>query len=722
MAKKPLCVAILWHMHQPDYGNRQTGEVYLPWTRFHAAKDYYDMGALIEETLGLRVTINIVPSLIDQLEAYAAGTVRDTYSALTLKNAADLSEHDRSFLLRSFFQLPHQQMVLPFPRYAELLERRGSADDRGQYTAGLKRFTVNDYRDLQVWFNLAWCGRELRRHTDIAALFKKGRRFSEEDKRRLLETQRSLAGRIVPLYRQLVDICGIEVSVSPYYHPILPLLCDVRSAREALPAIKLPEHSFSFPDDARRQVVEARGRYTELFGKPPRGMWPSEGSISDAVLFLARETGFRWLASDEVVLLNSLRKAGMAVDSLTADRKFRAWRWQEDGPALFFRDHGLSDLIGFTYSRWKGEEAAADFVERLRQIHSSLPDDGRYYVVPIMLDGENAWEHFPDNGTAFLKTLYRLLTHAVDLQTVTFSDFLDLQSPDDSLSTILTGSWIYGNLATWIGHPEKNRAWNHLASARKFLGGYLDEAGESDQAREAAREMMIAEGSDWFWWYGDDHQTQNAAEFDALFRSHVKNVYRCIGHSYPLDLDIPIKSAAPEIRSRQPVHTITPRIDGAVTDYFEWLSAGFAMPGGGESMHRISQHIEKVFFGFDKLNFYLRIDFSSPGRAPLPPRCTLQIQFILPRRGVLTLERDETSAWHCSASEGGAEVLRAEVGAGKILELAIPLAALGVHQPQEAQLFISVLEAGRELERFPSIGFLSVKVDPWQLDNQEWMV
>lgn len=722
MAKKPLCVAILWHMHQPDYGNRQTGEVYLPWTRFHAAKDYYDMGALIEETLGLRVTINIVPSLIDQLEAYAAGTVRDTYSALTLKNAADLSEHDRSFLLRSFFQLPHQQMVLPFPRYAELLERRGSADDRGQYTAGLKRFTVNDYRDLQVWFNLAWCGRELRRHTDIAALFKKGRRFSEEDKRRLLETQRSLAGRIVPLYRQLVDICGIEVSVSPYYHPILPLLCDVRSAREALPAIKLPEHSFSFPDDARRQVVEARGRYTELFGKPPRGMWPSEGSISDAVLFLARETGFRWLASDEVVLLNSLRKAGMAVDSLTADRKFRAWRWQEDGPALFFRDHGLSDLIGFTYSRWKGEEAAADFVERLRQIHSSLPDDGRYYVVPIMLDGENAWEHFPDNGTAFLKTLYRLLTHAVDLQTVTFSDFLDLQSPDDSLSTILTGSWIYGNLATWIGHPEKNRAWNHLASARKFLGGYLDEAGESDQAREAAREMMIAEGSDWFWWYGDDHQTQNAAEFDALFRSHVKNVYRCIGHSYPLDLDIPIKSAAPEIRSRQPVHTITPRIDGAVTDYFEWLSAGFAMPGGGESMHRISQHIEKVFFGFDKLNFYLRIDFSSPGRAPLPPRCTLQIQFILPRRGVLTLERDETSAWHCIASEGGAEVLRAEVGAGKILELAIPLAALGVHQPQEAQLFISVLEAGRELERFPSIGFLSVKVDPWQLDNQEWMV
>jgi alpha-amylase/alpha-mannosidase (GH57 family) len=721
MAKKPLCVAILWHMHQPDYGNRQTGDVYLPWTRFHAAKDYYDMGVLIEETPGLRVTINVVPSLLDQLAAYAAGSVHDTYAALTLKNASDLGEHDKSFLLRGFFQLPHHQMLLPYPRYAELLERRGLADDRGQYPAGLKRYTAPDYRDLQVWFNLAWCGPELRRHPEITALLKKGRRFSEEDKRRLLEAQRSLAGRVVPLYRHLTEVCGIEVSVSPYYHPILPLLCDVRSAREALPAIKLPEHSFSFPEDARRQVIEARGRYAELFGNPPRGLWPSEGSISDAVVSLARETGFRWLASDEVVLTNSLRKAGAILDNLPPERKFCAYQWQDDGPALFFRDHGLSDLIGFTYSRWKGEEAAADFANRLRQIHSCLPDDGRYYVVPVVLDGENAWEHFPDSGLVFLRTLYSLLTNSVDLQTVTFSDFLDLQPPTESLGTILTGSWIYGNLATWVGHPEKNRAWNHLAAARKFLAGYLDEHPDSGPAGEAAREMMIAEGSDWFWWYGDDHQSQNAAEFDALFRTHVKNVYRCVGHSYPLDLDLPIKSAAPEIKSRQPVHTITPCIDGAVTDYFEWLSAGFATPGGGESMHRISQHIDKVYFGFDRFNFYLRIDFSRPGRAPLPPRCSLQIQFLLPQRGLLTLERDEGKAWKCVAADG-ADVLQAEVGAGKILELAIPLAALGILQAQEAQLFISVLEAGRELERFPSIGFLRVQVNPWELDNQEWMV
>ena len=253
-------------------------------------------------------------------------------------------------------------------------------------------------------------------------------------------------------------------------------------------------------------------------------------------------------------------------------------------------------------------------MNRLRQIHSSLPDDGRYYVVPIMLDGENAWEHFPDNGVGFLKRLYRLLTHSLDLQTVTFSDFLDLQPPErvprddpDRQLDIRKP----GDLGRSPG--EESRLEPSGRRRANSLQATLTRAPGSDSGREAIREMMIAEGSDWFWWYGDDHQTQNAAEFDALFRNHVKNVYRCIGHSYPLDLDMPIKSAAPEIRSRQPVHTITPHIDGAVTDYFEWLSAGFAMPGGGESMHRISQHIEKVFFGFDKLNFYLRIDFSSSG-------------------------------------------------------------------------------------------------------------
>ncbi|NWG14247.1 MAG: glycoside hydrolase [Acidobacteria bacterium] len=722
MSKEPLCVALLWHMHQPDYGNRQTGEIYLPWTRFHAAKDYYDMGALIEDVPGLRLTLNVVPSLMDQLTTYGSGNARDTYAALTLKNAGDLDAHDKEFLLRSFFQLPHRQMVEPYPRYRELRERRGSADDRGRYPDGLRRFTARDYRDLQVWFNLAWCGSELRRQPEIAALLRKGKGYSEDDKRQLIEIQQSFAGRILPLYRRLMEAGAVEISVSPYYHPILPLLCDIRSAREALSHIRLPEHSFSYPEDARRQVGEARRRYEEVFGKPPRGLWPSEGSISDAVISIADESGFVWLASDEEVLANSLKKAGEAAGQLPAARKFCTYRRQGSGPALFFRDHGLSDLIGFAYAHWSGREAAEDLVRRLRQIHSTLPDDGRRYIVPIVLDGENAWEHYQDDPSEFLRTLYRLLTASPALRTVTFSEFLEMEPSRESLRTVAAGSWIYGNLATWVGHPEKNRAWNHLAAARKVLGAAASKTIGPERVEEAWREMMIAEGSDWFWWYGDDHQTQNAAEFDALFRNHVKNVYRCLGQTSPPDLDLPIKKAAPEVRARYPVHTMTPRIDGRVTNYFEWLCAGFATPEGGESMHRVTRCLEKVFFGYDTRSFYVRIDLTGGQRSPLPQRCSVQLEFVSPKRGLVILDRDEKGVWRCRDASESADALPAAFGAGRILELAIPLDALGILQPQEARFFVTLLNRERELERFPAIGFLSVPVDPWQLDEQEWFV
>jgi len=704
-------------MHQPDYSNRLTGEAYLPWTRFHAAKDYYDMGALVEEAPGLHLTINVVPSLMDQLADYARGAARDTYAELTLKDASQLDEQDRAFMLRGFFQLPHEPMVHPNPRYRDLLEHRGPADVRGEYPEGLKRFTVRDYRDLQVWFNLAWCGRELRRQPEIRALFLKGARFTEDDKRRLLDVQLSFAGRILPLYRRLMETRGIEISVSPYYHPILPLLCDSRSAREALPAIRLPERTFAFPDDARKQIGAAQHRYEKEFGKPARGMWPSEGSISDAVLALASDAGIEWLASDEGVLSGSLAKEGRPADRLSVEQKFRAYRWKATGPALFFRDRGMSDLIGFTYARWEAEEAVQDFVRRLREIHDAIPDDGRHYVVPVILDGENAWEHYRDNGVEFLSGLYRLLTAAPDLRTVTFSEYLEMQAPEESLGTIRAGSWIYGNLATWIGHPEKNRAWDCLSSARKFLA-----AASGPGLEQSEREMMIAEGSDWFWWYGEDHETQNATEFDALFRSHVKNVYRCVGQPYPPELDMPIKKAAPQIKSRRPVHTIRPKIDGKASDYFEWLSAGFATPSGGESMHRTSHLIEKVYFGYDSKSFYLRIDFDTSKRAALPQRCRIQLQFSLPQRGLLTLERGEQGTWQQRDTGEPDATLPAEFAAGKILEIAVPLEALGIHKPEDARFCVTVLDEDRELERFPSGGFLGATVDPWELDHQEWIV
>jgi alpha-amylase/alpha-mannosidase (GH57 family) len=721
MAKRPLCVAFLWHMHQPDYRNVLTDEIYLPWTRFHAVKDYYDMGGLAAQEAKLRLNINLVPVLMDQLRAYADGTAQETYADLTLRNAAELEPHEKSFLLRSFFQLPWRQMLLPYPRYKQLLDRRGSLNERGEYSDGLKRYTGQDFRDLQVWFNLAWCGRELRRTPELAAFFQKGSDFTEDDKKALLDIQYRFIGQIIPSYARLAREQGIELSVSPYFHPILPLLCDNRSAREALPDIDLPGNLFAFPEDAREQVTRAQQRYFEEFGQLPAGMWPSEGSISDATASLAADAGLRWLASDDGVLFNSLARERRAPDHR---HKFCAYQsnGRDGGPSLFFRNHSLSDLIGFTYSSWNANDAADDFIHKLHLIHADLPDDGRHYIVPIVLDGENAWEHYPENGAEFLSRLYRRLTHDERLRSVTFSEFLELESHREHLKTIVAGSWIYGSLATWIGHPEKNRAWDALAAARVFLNRRRREDVDSEPIGKAYQELLIAEGSDWFWWYGDDHHSENAAEFDLLFRSHLRRVYQLLGNAYPAELDLPFKKADAATLYRDPAHTISPHLDGQVTDYFEWLAAGFAVASAGGAMHRAERYVQKVFFGYDSRHFYIRLDLTANHQVKLPAAASLRIHFVAPRDLVLVLNRHESKTWSCSWLGPPGSLQPPAFGGAKILELGIPLETLQVQSPVEVRFFVVVLEGDRELERFPSRGLLAVPVDPWGLDHHQWMV
>jgi alpha-amylase/alpha-mannosidase (GH57 family) len=724
MMKKPLCIAFLWHMHQPDYGDAQTGEIYLPWTRLHAAKDYYDMGGLVEGVPGLHLTINMVPSLMDQLIAYGNGTAKETYAALTAKNAASLNEREKVFLLRAFFQLPWKQMVFPYPRYKDLLDKRGQPDEQGGFAPAVKRYATRDYRDLQVWFNLSWCGQELRRDPEVASLFRKGQDFTEGEKLRLLKIQNEFAGRVLPLYRRLMEHQGIELSVSPYYHPILPLLCDIRSAREAIPNVPLPLNPFFFPDDAHEHLQRARKGYLEMFGRAPKGMWPSEGSISDTALRLARGNGLQWLASDDGVLWNSLQREQPFTGALSARIRYSAHLWGEgsEGPCLFFRDHALSDLIGFTYSNWPPEHASADFIKRLREIHRMLPDDGRHYVVPVILDGENAWEHYPQNGTEFLHLLYRSLTESGDLRTVTFSEFLDLEPQREHLRSVVAGSWIYGNLATWIGHREKNSAWEALAAARQFLNSQKPRESQSSGFAKAFQEIMIAEGSDWFWWYGDDHQTENAAEFDSLFRNHLKNVYRLIGVAYPSNLDVPIKRLDSGSTFRNPLHTITPTLDGKVTNYFEWLSAGMAVPGAGESMHRADRFLEKVFFGYDISRFYLRLDLLQAKQRAFPPQHQIHIHFEAPQEYVFALKCDIQQNWSCWIPESRQPDLLPDFSGGRILEMGIPLEILGVRKPEEIRFFIGIMHEDRDVERFPAAGYIAVPVDPWGLDQREWMV
>jgi alpha-amylase/alpha-mannosidase (GH57 family) len=720
MSRNPLCIAILWHMHQPEYGNVETGEVYLPRTRFHAAKDYYDMAFLAASEPGMRLTINVVPSLVDQLEAYGRLEARETYAALALRDAAELDERERAFLLRHFFQLPWGSMVHPYPRYRQLLALRGEPDAHGEFRAGLRRYGEEDFRDLQTWFNLSWCGDELRRRPDIARLFEQGTGFSEADKRLLIETQLRFCGEIVPLYRGLLEQGRLEIAVSPYYHPILPLLCDSRAAREQAPGVPLPPQPFGYPADAREQIRRARARFVEAFGRAPAGMWPSEGSVSDAAVLLAAEGGFRWLASDDAVLYHSLRKSGALGGHLTPERKFRAYRLGPEGPCLLFRDHGLSDLIGFTYSKWDPGDAAADLLQRLRDIQLALPEDGRHYVVPNILDGENAWEHYPDNGASFLSRLYHGLATSPHLRPVTFSEYLELEPQVETLDSLAAGSWIGANFTTWIGHPEKNRGWEHLAAARAFLAARAGSDPGAPPFDAAYREMLIAEGSDWFWWYGDDHQTENAAEFDALFRSHVKNVYRKLGADYPPELDTPIKPLPNRFGLRGPARTLTPRVDGRVSDYFEWLAAGVALAGGGGSMHRAERTLDSVHFGYDAAKLYVRVDAGVP-IATLPEDAVIVVHFLSPRDRKVRIDRSAAGEWRTTWTDATVTA-PPESAVDRIVELGVPLADLGLAPPGEARFYVSYFRADRELERFPPSEFLTVLVDPAGIDQAEWLV
>jgi alpha-amylase/alpha-mannosidase (GH57 family) len=724
MPKRPLCVAFLWHMHQPDYREAQTGAISLPWTRFHAVKDYYDMASHVAGAEAMHATLNIVPSLVDQLETYSSGNANEIQTSLTLRDAASLSQREKSFLLRTFFQLSIDHMLLPYARYRELYDRRGVADDNGEFSAGISMYTTQDYRDLQVWYNLAWCGPELRKDREIAGLLEKGRGFTEDDKRRLMEIQRVFIGRILPFYRHLADSHAIEISVSPYDHPILPLLCDLRSAKESLPSVDLPGDSYSYPQDAAEHIQRALQCYSRVFGRTAQGMWPSEGALSNASLKLARDAGLRWLASDESVLWNSLNRNRELHGQLSLQLKYSAYLWGDgdSGPCLFFRDHALSDLIGFSYRHWNQVDAVSDFLRRLRMIHESLPDDGRCYIVPIILDGENAWEHYPGNGAEFLQMLYRQLVEALDLRTVTFAEFLDLEAHREPLPSVISGSWIYGNLATWIGHPEKNRAWELLAAARRALDSSQREESGGGTIEAAFWEMMIAEGSDWFWWFGDDHQTENASEFDTLFRGHLKKVYRLLGKTPPVDLEEPVKKVHPKILQKNPVHTMTPQVDGLVSDYYEWISAGYAIPGGGESMHRTEHLLEKIYFGFDLKSLYLRIDLAPGTVSAFPLASAIRIRFASPQECILMLERTEHAGWRCTPAVWPAPESVPALAARRILELDFPLNALGVQKATDVTFSISIVDNGHEMERFPSTGLLTLPVDPWGLDQREWIV
>jgi len=550
--KKRADLVFLWHMHQPDYRDYSSGEFVLPWTYLHAIKDYTDMAYHLERHPNMRVVVNFVPILLDQLEDYAgqflSGQVHDPLLRLLIHlDPCDLTPEQRQLVLDACFRNEHAKMIAPYPAYKRLLELyRHLQADGGR---ALDYLSGQYMSDLLTWYHLSWCGESVRReYALVARLMSKAEGFEYEDRKQLFELIGELIAGIVPRYRKLAESGQIEISATPHYHPLAPLLIDFTSAKEAMPDAPLP-NSPHYPKGKSRvstHIKLAKKSHLERFGSEPKGMWPAEGSISMELLELLAAEDCHWAASGEGVLINSLHQSERNLPE-RSQYLYRPYRIDKNGNNLFcfFRDDRLSDLIGFEYSRWHGKDAAHHFVAQIESIARNAPD-GETPVVSVILDGENAWEYYPYNGFYFLEELYSALEAHPQVHPTTYGEYIERQHTDlRSLEHIVAGSWVYGNFSTWIGSPDKNRAWDLLCVAKQSYDMVMT-SGRLDQAeREAAeRQLCSCESSDWFWWFGDYNPSSSVSSFDHLFRHNLTVLYRLLMLPPPLSLSEPISQGS----------------------------------------------------------------------------------------------------------------------------------------------------------------------------------
>ena len=707
-------ICFLWHMHQPYYTDPVAGSASMPWVRLHATKAYYDMAYGLEKFPAVKATFNFTPSLLRQLHEVGSGTVRDLFWEHAQRPAADLRPEEKAFLVRHFFSANWATMVHPYPRYHELLVKRGADTSGHDLERVARQFSTQDLLDLQTWHNLAWFGYgAVSRYPCLAALRAKNRGFTEEDKQEVLALQLVAVQEIIPLYRRLLERDQIELTTTPFFHPILPLLIDTDFTRRARPDLPLPTR-FHAADDAETQLRRAVEFHTATFGRPPVGLWPSEGSVCPELIPLLPKVGLRWLATDEGILARSL------------DAAQQPWQRQQDlyqpysvGPegqevTILFRDREISDAFGFVYHKTTPEMAADDVLRRLRQIIQDTQQ--KQVTITIVLDGENPWEHYHEGGERFLSLLYKacstgtLDSDAVRATTATVSEALEAAPATRRVSHLHSGSWINQDYKIWIGHQEDNRGWDLISHTRSRLAE-ISATLTPERAQAAWDELYAAEGSDWFWWYGDDFDSGYNEEFDRLFRTHLRNVWTIAGLNPPDLLNQPIcpPRGAPETdQVTAPLALLRPSIDGLVTNFFEWRGAGriTTQPPLG-AMWKAEGVLTDIHFGWSLDHLHLRLDpdeQSQPRQAGLTVELQLQtpehlygLSFPLAPSGsnqFLLSRRLASGHWQ----EIGHSL---SICHRNIVELAVPFTDLQLTAGQEIHMTILVIEHGLEVARYP---------------------
>jgi len=727
-------VAILWHMHQPFYQDLVTGEHILPWVRLHGLKDYYGMVALLREFPTVKVTFNLVPSMLVQLEAFARGEARDRHLDLGLKPAEALTEDERAFAIEHFFHAHRPRMIDPYPRYADLFAKRGL---NGGVSPRIQaaQFSVAEIRDLQVWHKLVWLDPfYLERDPRVRELLAKGRDFTEEDKATLRAVELEILQRVIPEYSEAAARGQVELSTSPFFHPILPLLCDTDVYLRTHPQSRMPRERFRRPDDAYEQLTRAVAYHERLFGRRPHGLWPSEGSVSDDMVPLVACAGFRWMATDEEMLSRTLGS------SLTRDGQgtleqpevlYKPYIVGADSQsvACAFRDHTISDLIGFSYASWAADAAADDFVRRLTEAgrRFSARTGGQPATIAVILDGENAWEHYDGGGRPFLRALYGRLAQHPDLRTVTMGEAC--ATAVDALPSIFPGSWINADFYIWIGHPDDHRAWSQLAEARRALDAAK---GAPPAARASAlEEMLIAEGSDWFWWYGDDHSSEHDLEFDDLFRRHVRNVYRAIEKPIPEELFVTnITTRPPTGEISRPTGFLRPVIDGEVTSYFEWIGAGCVESASAAgAMHQVSDRaptVTSVEYGFDLDNIYVRVEGSERMASLLGRGVELNLNFLKPAgvRVAIRLDGDKAEVALVQRDASGRwiplECAGLQVAVRQIAEVQVPFKCLRLRTRAPVAFIVGLRRGAAGIEEHPPLPAVEFDVPDREFPALNW--
>jgi alpha-amylase/alpha-mannosidase (GH57 family) len=645
LTREPLHVAFVWHMHQPYYRSSPTGPFHMPWARLHALKDYATMVELLADYPDLHQTFNLVPSLVEQLETYATGSFQDLYWDLTLKPAEELEPQERAFVVERMCEASSYPRASRHPRYLQLVHKRDSHAPDWQTCSAA--FTVQELRDLQVLFNLAWFPPAALEAEPLKDLVARGGGFDEADKATLGQVQAEILRRVLPLYKEAAQRGQIELSTSPYFHPILPLLVNSDLARVAAADTILPRRRFAHPEDAWEQIELGIAKHVAVFGEHPRGMWCPEQAVGEDVLPLLARAGITWTVSDELVLSRSLsgtagRALGSVADLVAASKQaaaqtdpaaqtdraaqtdlaahtglaaqpfppapgaplapallYDALRLPRDESELHivFRDHTLSDLIGFTYQSWSPQEAAADLLNRLRAI--AREPDAR--LVTIALDGENPWDYYQRNGEDFLRYLYEGLQADPLLRCVTISEHLRESPPARTLSWLHTGSWIGADLRTWSGDPAHNQAWDLLHDVRDVVASRREAGTEPAMAETAWHHVLVAEGSDWFWWFGIHHHTELDHVWDQEFRHHLQEALRLAGEPVPARLLLPLLDAEDPLRPLAPRGKAEPTVDGLVTESDQWDKAGRMAERTAATMQRAgSRLLREVRFALDR--------------------------------------------------------------------------------------------------------------------------